>query len=108
MTTAPPVSSAQSKYQTSLLEHNKMLAETSKEISQLTESRNIYKNQLRDMELDNDELETAERMIRSSLADIETRYNQQMERTVLMEQELIEKNQLTEDNQRLRDEIRGE
>lgn len=85
-----------------------MLAETSKEISQLTESRNIYKNQLRDMELDNDELETAERMIRSSLADIETRYNQQMERTVLMEQELIEKNQLTEDNQRLRDEIRGE
>lgn len=48
------------------------------------------------------------RMIRSTLEDVENRYNQQMERTTLMEQEIIEKLQLEETNQRLRDEIRGE
>lgn len=47
-------------------------------------------------------------MIRSTLEDVENRYNQQMERTTLMEQEIIEKLQLEETNQRLRDEIRGE
>ncbi|CAO1624280.1 unnamed protein product [Parajaminaea phylloscopi] len=95
-----------SKYQNSLLEHNKTLAEMSRELSQLRESHNIYKDKLRDMELDNDELENAERMVRSSLNDIEQRYNQQMERATLMEEELITKNQLEEENQRLRDEIR--
>lgn len=48
-----------------------------------------------------------DRMIRSTLEDVENRYNQQMERTTLMEQEIIEKLQLEETNQRLRDEIRG-
>lgn len=47
------------------------------------------------------------RMVRSSLHDIEQRYNQQMEKTTLMEGELITKTQLEEENQRLRDEIRG-
>lgn len=47
-------------------------------------------------------------MVRSSLNDVEQRYNQQMERATLMEEELIAKNQLEEENQRLRDEIRGE
>ncbi|CAO1623294.1 unnamed protein product [Sympodiomycopsis kandeliae] len=94
------------KYQNSLLEHNKTLAETSRELNQLRESHNIYKSKLRDMELDNDELENAERMVRSSLHDIESRYNQQMEKQVLMEQEIIEKSKLEEELQRLRDELR--
>lgn len=57
----PIAPAAQSKYQTSLIEHNKTLAEMSRELSQLRESHNIYKAKLRDMELDNDELENAER-----------------------------------------------
>lgn len=97
----------QSKYTKSLTEHNKTLNEMSKELAQLRESHNIYKNKLRDMELDNDELENAERMVRSSLNDIEQRYNQQMEKAALLEQEVIDKSHLEEDNQRLRDEIRG-
>ncbi|PWN18034.1 hypothetical protein BCV69DRAFT_285328 [Microstroma glucosiphilum] len=95
-----------SKYQSSLHQRNKEIAEATKELTQLRETSNIYRKKLRDMELDNDGLENAERMIRSTLEDVENRYNQQMERTTLMEQEIIEKLQLEETNQRLRDEIR--
>lgn len=34
-----------------------------REVSTLRESHNIYKSKLRDMELDNDELENAERWV---------------------------------------------
>lgn len=96
-----------SKYQVSLHQHNKALAENQMELDQLKKSHTIYRDKLRDLELDNDELENTERMVRSSLNDAEQRYNQQMEKTTLLEQELIDKSGLEEVNQRLRDEVRG-
>lgn len=93
------------KYQRSLTDHNKSLAELNRELSTLRESHNVYKNKLRDMELDNDELENAERMVASSLTDMETRYNRAIERTALLEEELVEKSRLEEENQRLKDEL---
>lgn len=53
----------QSKYQRALSDHNKALSEMNREVSTLRESHNIYKSKLRDMELDNDELENAERWV---------------------------------------------
>ena len=47
-------------------------------------------------------------MISGSLADMETRYNKAVERTALLEEELLAKDQLEEENQRLKDEVRGE
>ncbi|PWN90791.1 hypothetical protein FA10DRAFT_267229 [Acaromyces ingoldii] len=95
-----------SKYQRALSDHNKALSEMNREVSTLRESHNIYKSKLRDMELDNDELENAERMIASSLQDMEQRYNKAIERTALLEEELVEKSKLEEENQRLKDELR--
>ncbi|KAK0556159.1 NADH:ubiquinone oxidoreductase [Tilletia horrida] len=94
------------KYQNGLTEHNKALADLNKELEVLRESHNIYKTKVRDMELVNDELESAERMVQSSLADMEGRYNNAMERTALLEEELVTKATLEEENQRLKDEIR--
>ncbi|PWN47203.1 hypothetical protein IE53DRAFT_390659 [Violaceomyces palustris] len=94
------------KYQKALAEHNSTLNALQKELSALRESHNLYKNKLRDMEMDNDELENAERMIASSLADMEGKYNKTIERTALLEEELVDKSRLEEENQRLKDELR--
>lgn len=91
-----------------MTDHNKTLAELNRELSTLRESHNIYKNQMRDLELNNDELENAERMVASSLNDMESRYNKAIERTALLEEELLDKSRLEEENQRLKDELQGE
>lgn len=93
------------KYQRALSDHNKTLAELNRELSTLRESHNAYKAKLRDMELDNDELENAERMVASSLTDMESRYNRAIERTAMLEEELVAKTKLEEENQRLKDEL---
>uniref|UniRef100_V5EPR2 NUDE domain-containing protein n=1 Tax=Kalmanozyma brasiliensis (strain GHG001) TaxID=1365824 RepID=V5EPR2_KALBG len=95
-----------SKYSRALSEHNSTLTNLQKELALLRESVDIYKTKLRDTELTNDELENAERMVASSLADMEGRYNKTIEKTALLEEELIEKTRLEEENQRLKDELR--
>ena len=95
-----------SKYSRALSEHNSTLTNLQKELVHLRESVDVYKAKLRDTELTNDELENAERMIASSLADMEGRYNKTIEKTALLEEELIEKARLEEENQRLKDELR--
>lgn len=47
------------------------------------------------------------RAISSTLGDMENRYNKQVERTALLEQELVDKARLEEELQRVRDELRG-
>ncbi|WFD32147.1 NADH:ubiquinone oxidoreductase [Malassezia sp. CBS 17886] len=94
------------KYQHALAQHNATLADMHGELSKLRESHDTYKTKLRTMELDNDELENAERMINSSLADMEGKYNGAVEKTALLETELEAKMRLEEDNQRLKDELR--
>ena len=51
---------------------------------------------------------TPRSMIASSLAEMESRYNKALERTVMLEEELVAKARLEDDNQRLRDELQGE
>lgn len=95
-----------SKYSRALSEHNATLTNLQKELAVLREAVDVYKAKLRDTELTNDELENAERMIASSLADMEGKYNKTIEKTALLEEELIEKTRLEEENQRLKDELR--
>ena len=54
------------------------------------------------------QLELWNRMVASSLADMQSRYDRAVEKTALLEDELVEKSKLEEENQRLKDEVRGE
>jgi hypothetical protein len=64
--------------------------------------------QLRDLELGNDDLERNERAISSSLADVDAKYQRALEEKILLEHELLDKANMEEECQRLRDQVRGE
>lgn len=66
------------------------------------------KVQLRELEMGNDDLERTERAVSSSLADIEAKYSRALEEKILLEHELLDKANLEEECQRLKDELRGE
>lgn len=55
----------------------------------------------------NDDLESKERAISSSLADAEQRYSRVLEEKILLEHELLDKANVEEESQRLKDELRG-
>lgn len=55
----------------------------------------------------NDDLERNERAVSSSLADVEAKYAKALEEKILLEHELLDKANLEEQCQRLKDEIRG-
>lgn len=55
----------------------------------------------------NDDLERTERAVSSSLADIEAKYSRALEEKILLEHELLDKANLEEGCQRLKDELRG-
>lgn len=65
------------------------------------------KVRLRDLELGNDDLERNERVVASSLADIEARYSKALEEKILLEHELLDKANVEEELQRVKDELRG-
>lgn len=48
------------------------------------------------------------RAISSTLEDMENRYNKSVERTALLEQELVDKARIEEELQRTKDELRGQ
>lgn len=48
------------------------------------------------------------RAVSSSLADMENKYSRALEEKILLEHELLEKANLEEETQRLKDELRGE
>ena len=61
---------------------------------------------IRELEQSNDDLERAKRALHASLDDFEKKLNHQIEKNVLLENELGEKEQLEEIIQRLKDETR--
>ncbi|KAM0752516.1 hypothetical protein T439DRAFT_209997 [Meredithblackwellia eburnea MCA 4105] len=95
-----------SKYTTALKEHANTMGHMQRELESLRASEKTLRTQLRDMELDNDDLEKSEREKDSSLQDFEARYGKSLERIALLEEELVNKAQLEEEAQRLRDELR--
>lgn len=94
------------KYHSSLKDHTKTMTHMQSELDCCRKSNEEYRTRLRDMELDNDELEGKERMVTSSLQDVEAKYGKAIERITLLEDELIEKSKLEEEHQRLKDDLR--
>lgn len=62
---------------------------------------------MRELEMGNDDLERNERAVSSSLADVESKYTKALEEKILLEHELLDKANVEEECQRLKDEIRG-
>ncbi|KAK7408337.1 NADH:ubiquinone oxidoreductase [Neonectria punicea] len=80
-----------------------------KEITTLRDSNRTMQLKLRDIEVANDDFERQARNTTSSLEDMESKYNQAIERAVMMEEEIKmgeqEREQLRIESQRLRDEL---
>jgi chromosome segregation ATPase len=88
--------------------HNTTTTSLQRELDMLRQEVQKTKVQLRDLEMGNDDLERNERLIASSLADIESKYSRALEEKILLEHELLDKAGLEEECQRMRDELRGE
>ena len=107
--TITELTTPQAKYKQSKSEANTVQNGLQKEITQLRESNRSQLLRLRDIEVANDDYERQARNTTSSLEDMESRYNQAIERGVMLEEEMKtgeqERETLRIDAQRLRDEL---
>jgi predicted nucleic acid-binding Zn-ribbon protein len=99
---------AQSKFMALQTNHNTTTTSLQRELDKLRQEFQAVKVQLRDLEMGNDDLERNERAISSSLQDMEARYSKVLEEKILQEHELLQKANLEEEMQRLKDELRGD
>lgn len=99
----------QTKYKQSKTEANASQNSLQKEITTLRDSTRSLQLKLRDMEVANDDFERQARNTTSSLEDLEQKYNQGIERSVMLEEEIKdieqERENLRIETQRLRDEL---
>jgi len=81
--------------------------DTMKEIASFKKQVDELKRYVRQLEQDNDKLERSYRASQASIDDFETKLNGVIERNVILEGELDEKDQYKAIIQRMRDETRG-
>lgn len=97
------------KYKEAKTEASTAQSTLEKEITTLRETNRALQLRLRDSEVANDDFERQARNTTSSLEDMESKYNQAIERSVIMEGEIKageqEREQLRIESQRLRDEL---
>ncbi|KAL7418546.1 NADH:ubiquinone oxidoreductase [Cryptotrichosporon argae] len=86
--------------------HSSTVTNMQREMDNLRSERDKTLVALRDLEMGNDELERNERVAVSSLLDLESKYNRAIEEKTLLEQEVVDRQQLEEQVQRLADELR--
>ncbi|KAG1755163.1 uncharacterized protein EDB91DRAFT_276191 [Suillus paluster] len=86
--------------------YNTTTTSLQRELDTLRQESQKLKVRLRDLELGNDDLERNERVVASSLADIESRYSKALEEKILLEHELLDKAHVEEELQRVKDELR--
>ncbi|WVR00145.1 hypothetical protein IAU59_007287 [Kwoniella sp. CBS 9459] len=86
--------------------HSSTTAAMQREMDNLRSERDKTLVALRDLEMGNDELERNERVAVSSLLDLESKYNRAIEEKTLLEQEVVQRQELEEECQRLKDEMR--
>ncbi|KAI1793892.1 hypothetical protein LXA43DRAFT_1092258 [Ganoderma leucocontextum] len=86
--------------------HNTTTTSLQRELDTLRQEHQKIKIQLRELEMGNDDLERNERAIASSLADVEQKYSRALEEKILLEHELLDKANVEEECQRLKDELR--
>ncbi|KAK0245854.1 hypothetical protein EDD85DRAFT_1016894 [Armillaria nabsnona] len=95
-----------SKFMTLQTNHNTTTTSLQRELDKLRQDYQQIKVQLRELEMGNDDLERTERAVSSSLADAESKYSRALEEKILLEHELLDKANLEEQCQRLKDELR--
>ncbi|UNI19337.1 NADH:ubiquinone oxidoreductase [Purpureocillium takamizusanense] len=97
------------KYKESKTEASAAQNALEKEITTLRDSNRSLQLRLRDIEVANDDFERQARNTTSSLEDMESKYNQAIERAVMMEEEIKmgeqERENLRIESQRLREEL---
>ncbi|KAI0715260.1 hypothetical protein C8Q76DRAFT_618398 [Earliella scabrosa] len=86
--------------------HNTTTTSLQRELDTLRQEHQKVKIQLRELEMGNDDLERNERAITSSLADVEQKYARALEEKILLEHELLDKANVEEECQRMKDELR--
>ncbi|WOO81888.1 Nuclear distribution protein nudE 1 [Vanrija pseudolonga] len=86
--------------------HSSTVSAMQREMDNLRSERDKTLIALRDLEMGNDELERNERVAVSSLLDMEIKYNRAIEEKTLLEQEAIQRQELEEECQRLKDDVR--
>jgi hypothetical protein len=97
----------QTKFMSLQTTHNTTTTSLQRELDRLRQEHQQVKIHLRELEMGNDDLERNERAVSSSLADMENKYSRALEEKILLEHELLEKANLEEETQRLKDELRG-
>ena len=98
---------AQAKFMHLQTTHNTTTTSLQRELDTLRQDHQKIKIQLRELEMGNDDLERNERAISSSLADVEQKYSKALEEKILLEHELLDKANVEEEYQRMKDELRG-
>ncbi|CAO3580457.1 unnamed protein product [Absidia cylindrospora] len=93
------------KYTDTKHEQSITMMQMQREIDILRTTEAMFRKKILDLELDNDDLERTERAATSSLSDLEVKLNKTIERNAILENEINSKDQLTEQAQRLRDEL---
>lgn len=93
------------KYTESKHEHNIAMVQMQRELDILRRTEDNFRKKVLELELDNDDLERTERAATSSLTDFEMKLNRAIERNVFLENEISMKDHLSEQVQRLRDEL---
>ncbi|KAL7751366.1 NADH:ubiquinone oxidoreductase [Sorochytrium milnesiophthora] len=94
------------KYNDTVRQHSTALSSLQRDLEKYIQLHDQSHADKRNLEQTNDELERRNRAVESSLADLETRYHQLLERNVLLESEIEAKSELDVHLQRCRDEIR--
>ncbi|KAK7058858.1 NADH:ubiquinone oxidoreductase [Paramarasmius palmivorus] len=95
-----------SKFMSLQTTHNSTTTSLQRELDKLRQDHQKLKIQFRELEMGNDDLERTERAVSSSLADVEAKYSRALEEKILLEHELMDKANLEEQIQRLKDELR--
>ncbi|CAG8613391.1 4230_t:CDS:2 [Funneliformis caledonium] len=94
------------KYYQSKSESNVNQTQMQRELDSLRSLQEKFVIKTRELEIDYDDLERTERAAKSSLIDLENKYNKAIERNVILENELEGKNLLIVQVQRLKDDLR--
>lgn len=98
--------SIKAKFAKLSIESQNQILELQKELGEVSSINERLSRYIRELEQSNDDLERAKRALDASLADFDLRLNQQIERNVLLENEIGEKEELQVVIQRLKDEAR--
>ncbi|KAI9572857.1 hypothetical protein HD554DRAFT_2202688 [Boletus coccyginus] len=95
-----------SKFMSLQTTHNTTTTSLQRELDTVRQESQKLKVQLRELEMGNDDLERNERAVTCTLADVEAKYSRVLEEKILLEHELLDKANLEEECQRLKDELR--